>query len=203
MGSHNTAYPRSLAIICLPRQFHVTFVESPDEEGYRDNARWFFPLYLLGFVIFVIPIAAAGLLKFGGLAPPDAFVLLPMTFDNESLAALAFLGGLSAATGMILVSTLALAIMVANEMLLPLMFRSSSNELRQRQDLSWIMVMVRRLCIIGIMALAWLYYQSATNERSLASIGLVAFVAAAQFSPPFLVACIGGTETATVHWRVC
>ena len=89
-----------------------------------------------------------------------------MTFDNEPLAALAFLGGLSAATGMILVSTLALAIMVANEMLLPFMFRSSSNELRQRQDLSWIMLMVRRLCIIGIMALAWLYYQSATNERS-------------------------------------
>ena len=115
-----------------------------------------------------------------------------MTFDNEPLAALAFLGGLSAATGMILVSTLALAIMVANEMLLPLMFRSSSNELRQRQDLSWIMVMVRRLCIIGIMALAWLYYQSATNERSLASIGLVAFVAAAQFSP----ALLGG-----LYWR--
>ena len=183
----------SLAIICLPRQFHVTFVESPDKESYRDNARWFFPLYLLGFVIFVVPIAAAGLLKFGGLAPPDAFVLLlPMTFDNEPLAALAFLGGLSAATGMILVSTLTLAIMVANEMLLPLMFRSSPNELRQRQDLSWIMVMVRRLCIVGIMALAWLYYQSATNERSLASIGLVAFVAAAQFAP----ALLGG-----LYWR--
>ena len=101
----------SLAIICLPRQFHVTFVESPGEERYRNNARWFFPIYLLGFVIFVVPIAAAGLLKFGGLAPPDAFVLLlPMAFDNEPLAALAFLGGLSAATGMILVSTLALAI---------------------------------------------------------------------------------------------
>ncbi|NCW08592.1 MAG: PAS domain S-box protein, partial [Gammaproteobacteria bacterium] len=183
----------SLAIICLPRQFHVTFVESPDEERYRNNARWFFPLYLLGFVIFVVPIAAAGLLKFGGLAPPDAFVLLlPMAFDNEPLAALAFLGGLSAATGMILVSTLALAIMVANELLLPLLFRSSSEELKERQDLSWIMVMVRRLCIAGIMALAWLYYQSATSERSLASIGLVAFVAAAQFAP----ALLGG-----LYWR--
>lgn len=183
----------SLAIICLPRQFHVTFVESPGEERYRNNARWFFPIYLLGFVIFVVPIAAAGLLKFGGLAPPDAFVLLlPMAFDNEPLAALAFLGGLSAATGMILVSTLALAIMVANELLLPLLFRSSSEELKARQDLSWIMVMVRRLCIVGIMALAWLYYQSATSERSLASIGLVAFVAAAQFAP----ALLGG-----LYWR--
>ncbi len=183
----------SLAIICLPRQFHVTFVESPDEERYRNNARWFFPLYLLGFILFVVPIAAAGLLKFGGLAPPDAFVLLlPMAFDNEPLAALAFLGGLSAATGMILVSTLALAIMVTNEILLPLMFRSSPEELRQRQDLSWIMVMVRRLCIVGIMSFAWLYYQSATNERSLASIGLVAFVAAAQFAP----ALLGG-----LYWR--
>jgi PAS domain S-box-containing protein len=183
----------SFAIICLPRQFHVTFVESPDEERYRSNARWFFPLYLLGFVIFVVPIAAAGLLKFGGLAPPDAFVLLlPMAFDNEPLAALAFLGGLSAATGMILVSTLALAIMVANELILPALFRSSVEELRERQDLAWIMLMVRRLCIVGIMALAWLYYQSATSERSLASIGLVAFVAASQFAP----ALFGG-----LYWR--
>jgi len=183
----------SLAILCLPRQFHVTFVESPDEERYRNNARWIFPLYLLGFIIFVVPIAAAGLLKFGGLAPPDAFVLLlPMAYNNEPLAALAFLGGLSAATGMILVSTLALAIMVANELLLPLLFRSSSEELRERRDLSWITVMVRRLSIIGIMALAWLYYQSATSERSLASIGLVAFVAAAQFAP----ALLGG-----LYWR--
>ncbi|MGB2024188.1 MAG: NahK/ErcS family hybrid sensor histidine kinase/response regulator [Litorivicinaceae bacterium] len=183
----------SLAIICLPRQFHVTFVESPDRERHRNNARWFFPLYLLGFIIFVVPIAAAGLLKFGGLAPPDAFVLLlPMAFDNEPLAALAFLGGLSAATGMILVSTLALAIMVSNELLLPLLFRSSSGDLKERQDLSWIMVMVRRLSIVGIMALAWLYYQSATSERSLASIGLVAFAAAAQFAP----ALLGG-----LYWR--
>ena len=76
----------SLAILCLPRQFHVTFVESPDEERYRNNARWIFPLYLLGFIIFVVPIAAAGLLKFGGLAPPDAFVLLlPMAYNNEPL----------------------------------------------------------------------------------------------------------------------
>ena len=115
-----------------------------------------------------------------------------MAFNNEPLAALAFLGGLSAATGMILVSTLALAIMVANELLLPLLFRSSSEELRERRDLSWITVMVRRLSIIGIMALAWLYYQSATSERSLASIGLVAFVAAAQFAP----ALLGG-----LYWR--
>jgi PAS domain S-box-containing protein len=181
-----------VAIICLPSQFHVTFVEAPDP-GYRQSARWIFPLYLAGFVLFVVPIAAAGLLKFGNLAPKDAFVLLlPMTFNNEPLAALAFLGGLSAATGMILVSTLALAIMAANELILPLIFRTSNEEMKKRQDFTWLILLVRRLCIVGIMTLAWLYYQSATNERSLAAIGLIAFTAAAQFAP----ALFGG-----LYWR--
>ncbi len=182
----------SLAIICLPHQFHVTFVEAP-QNHYRENARWFFPLYLLCFAVFVAPIAAAGLLKFGGLAPADAFVLLlPMAFNNEPLAALAFLGGLSAATGMVIVSTLALAIMVANEVVLPILFRTSPENIKQRPDIAWIVLTIRRLCIVLIMVLAWLYYQSATNDRSLASIGLVAFVAAAQFAP----ALLGG-----LYWR--
>jgi PAS domain S-box-containing protein len=182
----------AIAIICLPRQFHVTFVEAPDAR-YRQPARWIFPLYLLGFILFVVPIAAAGMIKFGDSAPADAFVLLlPMAFDNQPLAALAFLGGLSAATGMILVSTLALAIMAANELILPLIFRATRSDLRERQDLAWLMVSIRRLCIIGIMTLAWLYYQAATSERSLAAIGLVAFAAAAQFAP----ALFGG-----LYWR--
>ena len=182
----------SLAIICLPRQFHVTFVEIPKEHQ-QNNARGFFPLYLLCFAVFVMPIATAGLLKFGNSAPADFFVLLlPMAFDNQPLAVLAFLGGLSAATGMILVSTLALAIMVANELILPVLFRISPDNLKQRENIAWIMLMVRRLCIVGIMSLAWLYYQSATDQRSLASIGLIAFVAAAQFGP----ALLGG-----LYWR--
>jgi PAS domain S-box-containing protein len=83
--------------------------------------------------------------------------------------------------------------MAANELILPLIFRASSDDIKQRQDLAWLMVMVRRLCITGIMMLAWLYYQSATSERSLAAIGLVAFAAAAQFAP----ALFGG-----LYWRV-
>ena len=176
----------SLAIICLPRQFHVTFVEAPEARS-QTIARWVFPLYLLGFTLFVIPIAAAGLLKFGTLAPADAFVLLlPMAFNNDPLAALAFLGGLSAAAAMILVSTLALAIMLANEIVLPLIFRASPEQFRDRPDLAWILVSIRRACIVAVMALAWLYYQSATSERTLAAIGLVAFAAAAQFAPALL-----------------
>jgi PAS domain S-box-containing protein len=182
----------SLAIICLPRQFHVTFVEAPEARS-QTIARWVFPLYLLGFTLFVIPIAAAGLLKFGTLAPADAFVLLlPMAFNNDPLAALAFLGGLSAAAAMILVSTLALAIMLANEIVLPLIFRASPEQFRDRPDLAWILVSIRRACIVAVMALAWLYYQSATSERTLAAIGLVAFAAAAQFAP----ALLGG-----LYWR--
>jgi len=183
----------ALAIICLPRQFHVTFVEAPDTRA-QQLARWIFPLYLVGFTLFVIPIAAAGLLKFGTLAPADAFVLLlPMAFNNDPLAALAFLGGLSAAAGMILVSTLALAIMLANEIVLPLIFRASPEQFRERPDLAWILVSIRRACIVAIMALAWMYYQTATSERTLAAIGLVAFAAAAQFAP----ALFGG-----LYWRI-
>lgn len=182
----------SLAIICLPRQFHVTFVEAPESFD-RHPARWIFPIYLLCFVIFVIPIAAAGLLKFGTQASADTFVLLlPMAFDNEPLGAMAFLGGLSAATGMIIVSTMTLSIMLAQEIILPLIFRSQYAELKDRHDLYSITLWIRRFCIISIMFLAWLYYQLATSERSLAAIGLIAFVAATQFAP----ALIGG-----LYWR--
>ena len=93
---------------------------------------------------------------------------------------------------MILVSTLALAIMLANEIVLPLIFRASPEQFRDRPDLAWILVSIRRACIVAVMALAWLYYQSATSERTLAAIGLVAFAAAAQFAP----ALLGG-----LYWR--
>ena len=106
-----------LAILLLPRQWQVAVVENVDERHLR-TAMWVFPLYLLLINIFVLPIALAGLLTFGdGGADADAFVLaLPMADQQPALALLVFVGGLSAATGMVIVETIALSTMVSNSL---------------------------------------------------------------------------------------
>ncbi|MEC9482187.1 MAG: hybrid sensor histidine kinase/response regulator, partial [Halomonas sp.] len=113
-----------LAVFCLPRQFHVTVVENthPDDAA---RARWLFPLYLVVIGFFVLPIAAAGLTLFPhGSVEPDTFVLaLPMAAGNDLLTLLTFIGGFSAATGMVIVAAVAVSIMISNEIVIPLLFR--------------------------------------------------------------------------------
>ena len=90
------------------------------------RATWAFPAYLLLINIFVIPIAIGGLLHFGqGTVDPDTFVLtLPMAHDNAALALFVFIGGLSAATGMVIVEAIALSTMVCNDLVMPMLLRS-------------------------------------------------------------------------------
>ncbi|HET8790874.1 MAG TPA: hybrid sensor histidine kinase/response regulator, partial [Modicisalibacter sp.] len=113
-----------LAVLCLPRQFHVTVVENTHSDD-ATRARWLFPLYLVIFGFFVLPIAAAGLTIFpNGDVAPDTFVLaLPMAANNELLTLLTFIGGFSAATGMVIVSAVAVSIMISNEIVIPMLFR--------------------------------------------------------------------------------
>ena len=125
------------AILVLPRQFQVTVVENVDERHLR-KAMWLFPLYLLLINIFVLPIAFAGLLRFpGGEIDADTFVLsVPMLEQRPLIALIAFLGGLSAATGMIIVETIALATMVCNDLVMPLLLRLGRLHLSERRDLA-------------------------------------------------------------------
>ncbi len=176
------------AILCLPRQFHVAVVEFRDRSELK-VARWLFPAYLMIFAALVIPIALAGLTRFEGLAVnPDTYVLaLPIAFDQPALTVLAFLGGFSAATGMVIVATVALAIMVSNDIVMPLLLRSGLVKGHGQADLSQTLLRVRRVSILAITLVAFAYYQAIEGGVPLASIGLLSFSAAAQFAPAMLI----------------
>jgi len=177
-----------VAILCLPRQFHVAIVEFRDTTDLR-VARWIFPLYLFIFAALVVPIALAGLTQFSGQAVnPDSYVLsLPLAFDRPLLTVLAFLGGFSAATGMVIVSTVALAIMVSNDIVMPLILRSGLSQNRGKRDLSQTLLLVRRVVILLLALAAFAYYRTIESGVPLASIGFLSFSAASQFAPAMLI----------------
>ena len=177
-----------VAILCLPRQFHVAIVEFRDTADLR-VARWIFPAYLFVFAALVIPIALAGLTQFSGQdVNPDTYVLsLPLAFDQSMLTVLAFLGGFSAATAMVIVSTVALAIMVSNDIVMPLLLRSGLTRNRGPRDLSQTLLRVRRISILLLALAAFAYYRAIEDGVPLASIGLLSFSAAAQFAPAMLI----------------
>jgi Na+/proline symporter/nitrogen-specific signal transduction histidine kinase len=175
-----------LAFLTLPRQFQVLVVESVDERHiYR--AAWMFPLYLLAINLMVIPIAMAGLLLDSG-GDPDSFVLtLPLGAGAEALSILVFIGGLSAATGMMIVETIALSTMVSNQLAMPLLLRSRWLRDAGSGVLARWLLAIRRLSIIVILMLGYSYHALIGDSYSLVTIGLVSFAAAAQFAPALLI----------------
>ncbi|MFD1627786.1 sensor histidine kinase [Azospirillum griseum] len=176
------------AVLCLPRQFQVTVIENTDER-HLNRALWLFPLYLLLINLFVLPVAAAGLLRFGASLDPDLFVLaLPLASGADGLALLVFLGGLSAAAGMIVVESVALSTMVCNDLVIPLLLRLRPAALERAADLSPLLLAIRRGAIAVILLLGYLYFRLAGSAYALVSIGLISFAAVAQFAP----ALIGG-----------
>jgi Na+/proline symporter/signal transduction histidine kinase len=177
-----------VAILCLPRQFHVAIVEFRETADLR-VARWIFPAYLFVFAALVVPIALAGLTQFSGQdVNPDTYVLsLPLAFDQPMLTVLAFLGGFSAATAMVIVSTVALAIMISNDIVMPLLLRSGLTRNRGPRDLSQTLLRVRRISILLLTLAAFAYYRVIEDGVPLASIGLLSFSAAAQFAPAMLI----------------
>lgn len=179
----------AFAVILLPRQFHVTVTENNSDEELR-RATWMFPLYLVLINLFVIPIAAAGMLRFGQDINPDTYVLaLPIDAGQYWLAMFAFIGGLSAATAMVIVATVALSIMISNDIVVPLLLRRHSEEdivNANGRDMSRRLLTIRRLAIFGILLLAYAYYKAAGNTAALVSIGLLSFAAIAQFAPAFV-----------------
>ncbi|MDL4861469.1 hybrid sensor histidine kinase/response regulator [Halomonas elongata] len=181
-----------LAILCLPRQFHVAVVENTHRDD-AAKARWLFPLYLLAFGFFVLPLAAAGLTIFADTnVSPDAYVLaLPMAAGSEWLTLLTFIGGFSASTGMVIVAAVAVSIMISNEIVIPALFRLRWFDTKAR-DYGRLVLRARRITIGVILALAYGAYQLIGDFSSLAAIGMLSFAAAAQFAP----ALIGG-----LYWK--
>ena len=174
------------SVILLPRQFQVMVVENVDERHVR-RAAWAFPAYLLLINVFVLPIAMGGLLHFEGQAAnPETFVLsLPLAAGQPALALLAFVGGLSAATGMVIVEAIAVSTMVCNDLVLPLLLRSRALAGRGG-DLTGVILAVRRGVIVLLMLLGWVYFRVAGEAYALVSIGLISFAAVAQFAPALL-----------------
>src|SRR3981189_3056188 len=173
------------AIMLLPRQFHVSVVEnSRDAEVGR--ARWLFPLYLVAINLFVIPIALAGLVTFPfGAVDTDMYVLaLPIEGNSPLLSVVVFVGGLSAATAMVIVECVALSIMVSNDIVVPLVLQRGAASRTGRKDFGNFLLRVRRFAIFAIMAMAYFYYRALGNAQ-LAAIGLLSFAAIAQLAPSF------------------
>ncbi len=193
--SHETPLSRWLvlivtsgfAILFLPRQFHVTVVENrhPDE---LKTARYLFPAYLVAINLFVIPVAAAGLMTFGGSGDADVYVLtLPLSAGYNLVSLITFIGGFSAATAMVVVESVALAIMISNDIIMPAFLqRSLFARSSERRDFGKVVLRIRRMAIFAVMLLGYAYYRSTDAASSLVSIGLLAFTCISQIAPSLL-----------------
>ncbi|MFM2421474.1 MAG: hypothetical protein RL291_4, partial [Pseudomonadota bacterium] len=193
-----------LMVLLLPRQFHVTVVENKTREETR-RARWLYPSYLIAINIFVIPIAVAGLIKLPPAVPPDSYVLaLPLALGNDWMTALAFIGGLSAGTAMIIVDTVALGIMITNSFIVPFLVRKQSGKAAddprvQNFDRAYEadrvldneplaaqkVLLARRLTIFAVVLLGYAFFRFFGGVGNLVSIGLISFAAIAQVAPAF------------------
>ena len=182
----------ALAIICLPRQFHVAVVELRDEKHIRGARRWF-AIYLILTTLAIIPIASWALHAAPEyLAIPDVAVLsLPISYQQDWLTILAFLGGFSASTGMLLVSSVALSIMLSNDLIMPALWRFNFLS-RHDKRMPLVLKFTRRICILAVMLLGFLFFHFFNDIDQLSVFGLLAFSAVAQFAP----ALIGG-----LYWR--
>jgi len=186
-----------LSVLMLPRQFQVMVVENVRESHLR-RALWVFPLYMLLINLFVLPIALGGLLYFetGNMNPENFVLSLPLADGQHALAMLAFIGGLSAATGMVIVETIAVSTMVSNELVLPLVLRWRKQQLAAAGDVTRMLLGIRRAAILGVLVLGYVYYHLAGEAYALVSIGLISFAAVAQFAPALLGGIFwkGGTK---------
>ncbi|MGH7417063.1 MAG: ATP-binding protein, partial [Candidatus Rokuibacteriota bacterium] len=167
-----------MAVMLLPRQFHVLVVQNPRERDVQ-TAAWAFPLYLLAINVFVLPIAFAGLLQLGERADADSFVLaLPLRAGAHFVATAVFLGGFSAATAMIVVDSLALSKMISNDIVLPVLLRR-----RRVEEVYWASLASTRLGILLVVGLGFLWARVEAGQFLLVEMGLLSFIAVSQCAP--------------------
>ncbi|RYH12000.1 ATP-binding protein [Tropicimonas sp. IMCC6043] len=179
-------FTSAAAILCLPRMFQVIVVES-DDEAHLAAASWAFPLYLCAMSLFVLPIAVIGLERLPEGANPDLFVLsLPLLEDRHGLAMFAFLGGFSSATSMVIVAALALATMLSNHVVMPLYLHRRQDGATMAGDVRALVLRARRIAIVAVLLLGYLYYRFSGGSAALASIGLISFVGISQVLPALL-----------------
>ncbi len=169
------------AIMLLPRQFHILVIENSNEAHIKD-AMWRFPAYMFLINLFVMPIALGGILHTGSASGADFFVLtLPLQNGHHWLALLAFLGGFSAATGMVIVESVAISTMFLNHLVMPIVIK-----LQPRSWFPILLINLKRFGIVLVIFLGYLYYRIVGDTYMLVNMGLISFAAAAQFAPALL-----------------
>lgn len=203
-----------IAIVCLPRQFHVMVVEYHHRSDLR-YTRWLLPLYLAIFAVLVWPLAQVGAQLFADMSVhPDSYVLtLPRWAGEETTLVITFIGALSAATGMVVVATIALSIMISNELIVPTWLRSNSRRGQTASDLGRSLRIIRRGSIIAVLMMGWALERYMSNTEGLASMGLISFAATAQLMPAVLGALywsrghaygvIAGVLAGMLLWLYC
>ncbi|MBE9485646.1 MAG: SpoIIE family protein phosphatase [Chloroflexi bacterium] len=197
LGTEETPYTKwftllvisMIAIMFLPRQFHIMVTENPDEENIK-KAMWRLPAYMFLINLFVIPIALGGLILNGGdTSQADYFVLtLPLSAGHPWLAVLVFIGGLSASAGMVMVASITISTMILNHLVMPVILKLKI----RTHDFSGVLINLKRLGVLGVILLGYVYFRIIGESYALVNIGLVSFMAATQFAP----AIIGG-----LYWR--
>ncbi len=181
-----------IVFLCLPQAFHVTAVENENPRHTR-SAAWLYPAYLFILSLFMVPIAIAGYVTFGTSVNPDTYVInLPIAAKAYGIGLFAFIGGMSAATGMVIVAVVSLSTMLCNDVVMPLLLRTLQVAQTGGGDMSRLLLRVRRLSVLAILMLAYITYRLVDKGYSLTLIGLLSFVAVAQFGPAFF----GG-----LYWR--
>ncbi len=176
----------SSSVLLLPRLFHVGVVENKSERDVH-RAAWLFPIYLILTTLFVAPIAMAGIMTLPpGSVDPDFFVLaLPIWADSEVMSLVAFIGGLSAAAAMVIVESIALAIMVCNGLVMPFLLRQKVLDVVPRRDMAVQLLTIRRVAIVVIMLMSYLVFRGIGTNQNLAALGLISLAAIAQIGPAF------------------
>jgi len=175
-----------MAIMFLPRQFHIMVIENSNEEHIK-SAMWRFPVYMFLINLFVIPIALGGIMH-PAADKPDYFVIqLPLVEGHPLLAMLVFIGGLSASAGMVMIESVALSTMILNHLVMPVILK-----LKIKADISGILINIKRFAIFAVIFLGFFYCQILGESACLVDIGFISFVAATQFAP----ALIGG-----LYWK--
>jgi len=193
LGTDQTPYTKwftlivlsMMAVMFLPRQFHIMITENTDEEHIK-SAMWKFPAYLFLINLFVLPIALGGLILNGGdTTHADYFVLtLPMSAGHPWLALLVFIGGISASAGMVMVSSVTTATMILNHLVMPVILKLNL----KAQNLSRVLINIKRLGILGVIFIGYIYFKAIGDSYALVNMGLISFAAVTQFAP----AVIGG-----------
>lgn len=199
------------AIFCLPRQFHILMVESDSPDTAR-TLRWLIPGYMLIIAFFILPIGYGGflLLHHQGINPESFSLQLPISFQQPELTLLAYIGGLSAGSSMVIVTSVALSTMVCNHIVMPLLLRTHLFNVHRRGDMTALLRLIRRSAIIVLLFLAYGYYRLLGGFADLGSIGLLALVLVAQFAPAIVAALywrhghrlgvIGGVSAGLAVW---